>query len=53
MFAWSTAIAVSTLTTKQHYFVDAASGLLFSALIYAVFFRFARYEKLTKNSTRV
>lgn len=28
LFAWATAIAVSTLTTKQHYAVDVGSGVL-------------------------
>jgi membrane-associated phospholipid phosphatase len=27
-FAWSVVIALSTLTTKQHYLVDVAGGLL-------------------------
>ena len=36
--AWATAIAVSTLTTKQHYLVDIFAGLLLAAAIALVFF---------------
>jgi membrane-associated phospholipid phosphatase len=36
-FAWATAIAVSTVTTKQHYAVDGLAGLGLAALIDAVF----------------
>jgi membrane-associated phospholipid phosphatase len=35
---WATAIAVSTLTTKQHYLVDVLAGLLLAAALAAVFF---------------
>lgn len=39
-FAWSVAIALSTLTTKQHYLVDVAGGLLLSVVCVAVVERF-------------
>jgi len=35
---WATAVAASTLTTKQHYLVDIVAGLLLAAAIAAVFF---------------
>lgn len=35
---WATAIAVSTLTTKQHYLVDIFAGLFLAAAIAGVFF---------------
>ncbi len=35
---WATAIAVSTLTTKQHYLVDIVTGLLLALAIAGVFF---------------
>jgi len=44
LFAWATAVGVSTLTTKQHYVVDVVAGLLYAILFYALFFRLARYR---------
>jgi membrane-associated phospholipid phosphatase len=35
---WATAIAVSTLTTKQHYLVDVVTGLGLAVVLAAVFF---------------
>jgi membrane-associated phospholipid phosphatase len=35
---WATAVAVSTLTTKQHYLVDIFAGLLLALAIATVFF---------------
>ncbi|MCC7441375.1 MAG: phosphatase PAP2 family protein [Bdellovibrionales bacterium] len=43
-FAWSTAIAISTLTTKQHYLVDVALGFLFAAIFYWLFYRWMPYR---------
>lgn len=40
---WATAIAVSTLTTKQHYFADVVSGFALAVVLYYVF-RNARIE---------
>jgi membrane-associated phospholipid phosphatase len=35
---WATAVAVSTLTAKQHYLVDVLAGLALAAAFWAVFF---------------
>jgi membrane-associated phospholipid phosphatase len=40
---WATAIAVSTLTTKQHYFADVVSGFTLAVILYYAF-RNARIE---------
>ncbi len=40
---WATAIAISTLTVKQHYFVDVVSGFGMAVIFYYVFRR-ARFE---------
>jgi membrane-associated phospholipid phosphatase len=40
---WATAIAVSTLTVKQHYFVDVISGFSLAAIFFWVFRR-AHFE---------
>jgi membrane-associated phospholipid phosphatase len=36
--SWATAVAVSTLTAKQHYAVDVLTGLLMAAAFWVVFF---------------
>lgn len=47
-FAWATAIAVSTLTTKQHYLIDVVAGF---ALGLAHFFFYHRYLKYRRLAT--
>lgn len=37
-FSWATVVAISTLTSKQHYFVDVLSGFILAALFYWVFY---------------
>lgn len=44
-FLWGTAIAASTLTTKQHYLVDVISGFFMAVLTYWVFHKWIRYKK--------
>ncbi len=36
--SWATAVAVSTLTAKQHYAVDVVAGFALAAALWAVFF---------------
>ena len=36
---WAIAIAISTLTTKQHYFYDVIGGTLISVIFFTIFFR--------------
>ncbi|MBI2711677.1 MAG: phosphatase PAP2 family protein [Bdellovibrio sp.] len=43
-FLWATAIAVTTLTTKQHYLVDVIAGLLMALLSYWVFHKYVPYH---------
>jgi membrane-associated phospholipid phosphatase len=43
---WATASAFSTLTTKQHYFIDVVCGFLLAIVIYGVFHRWASYRKV-------
>ena len=43
-FLWGTAIALSTLTTKQHYIVDVIVGLVLAILIYGIFHKYVRYH---------
>ncbi len=35
---WSTVVAVSTMTTKQHYFVDVWTAAILTAVVYWFFF---------------
>lgn len=41
-FMWATAIAISTLTTKQHYLVDVITGFLMACVFYWVFHKYSR-----------
>jgi membrane-associated phospholipid phosphatase len=45
-FVWSTAIALSTLTTKQHYLADIVSGLFFSIVFYTWFHTRQSYYRI-------
>ena len=43
-FIWTILIAISTITTKQHYFADVISGFLTALLFYYVFFKLAKVK---------
>jgi hypothetical protein len=45
-FIWSTLIALSTLTTKQHYVADLVSGLTLAALFYHWFHTVQSYRRV-------
>lgn len=49
---WSTAVAVSTLPTKQHYIVDVVAGLVLSLAGYWVFFKKTRYVSISQYVSR-
>ncbi len=42
--AWATAVAISTLTTKQHYLVDIIAAIPLTLMIYWVFYRRVEYR---------
>ena len=48
-FAWGTAIALSTLTTKQHYLIDVVLGLALAVIFYWVFHRLIRYYRVSSG----
>lgn len=43
-FLWATAIALSTLTTKQHYILDVVTGFLMAVIFYWFFHKRIRYK---------
>jgi membrane-associated phospholipid phosphatase len=45
---WAAAIAVSTLTTKQHYLIDVVAGLLMAALHYWFFHKMVNYRDVRR-----
>lgn len=42
-FVWASAVAVSTMTTKQHYFIDVWIAFLLVVFAYWIFYRNTRY----------
>jgi membrane-associated phospholipid phosphatase len=44
LFAWASVVAVSTLTTKQHYFLDVAGGAGTALIAYLAVFREAPFH---------
>lgn len=51
-FVWGTAIAVSTLTTKQHYLVDVVTGFLMALTTYWIFHRFVSYRSVNSATQK-
>ncbi len=43
-FLWGTAIAISTLTTKQHYLIDVVSGFFMALITYWIFHKYVTYR---------
>ena len=46
-FIWGTLIALSTLTTKQHYAIDVVTGLIMAIVTYWIFHRVIAYQPVT------
>jgi len=44
-FIWGCAIALSTLTTKQHYIVDVVSGMVLAVGFYLLFHKLVSYRR--------
>ncbi len=44
MFLWATMIAISTLTTKQHYLIDVITGLLMAVTFHWIFDTLVTYR---------
>jgi membrane-associated phospholipid phosphatase len=44
-FGWAVLIAISTLTTKQHYIADVVSGLGLAIVMYYIFHRVVKYRQ--------
>ncbi len=45
-FIWGTAIALSTLTTKQHYLIDVIMGFFMAVATYWIFHKYIRYRTM-------
>lgn len=50
-FIWGTAIALSTLTTKQHYLIDVITGLMMAMTTYWIFHRYIPYRSSSKQTS--
>ncbi|OFZ55288.1 MAG: hypothetical protein A2428_09095 [Bdellovibrionales bacterium RIFOXYC1_FULL_54_43] len=45
-FIWASLIALSTLTTKQHYLIDVVAGLFMAMTFYWIFHRYIPYRRV-------
>ncbi len=45
-FIWASLVAFSTMTTKQHYFLDVLGGFTMAVISYIYFYRFCSYKKI-------
>ncbi len=45
-FIWGTAIAISTLTTKQHYLIDVIFGFIMALVTYWIFHKYVSYKEI-------
>lgn len=48
-FLWATAVAITTLTTKQHYLLDVILGFLMAVIFYRIFHRYIPYRRTAAN----
>ena len=46
-FLWGTLIALSTLTTKQHYIVDVITGFMMAVAMYWIFHKYISYRPIS------
>jgi membrane-associated phospholipid phosphatase len=44
-FTWATLVALSTLTTKQHYLADVVTGFALAMTAYFIFHRLVKYDE--------
>lgn len=52
IFVWATLIAISTLTTKQHYLVDVVTGFFLGAISWSVFHRWMAYVPAPRSGSK-
>ncbi len=51
-FIWGTAIAATTLTTKQHYLIDVITGFLMAVLFHWIFHSLINYRPLDGDQAK-
>ena len=50
LMVWASSVAVTTLTTKQHYIADVISGLAVAILMYCIFYKWMPYRKVSDEA---